>query len=119
MNLNVLGGLFEEKMNIRCQQGHEFDIPYSKKLSAFGCAVCKKNEREQWKESLRQEEKRRQEENLRRQERLFEEARKEMGHNLPSDSNWQQSHSSLSYWATIEEQVNMRAKQLTEDYLRD
>jgi hypothetical protein len=43
-------------------------------LNSLSCADCRKEEREEWKEHLRQEEHQRNEENLRKQRELFEQA---------------------------------------------
>jgi hypothetical protein len=76
--LRVVGGLYKEKISLCCNlRNHEFKISYSKKLNCLSCADCRKEEREEWKEHLRQEEQQRMEENLRKQRELFEQAAQE------------------------------------------
>jgi hypothetical protein len=75
----VLGGLYAEKITMMCQKKHHrFQISYSKKLQTLSCADCKKEEREEWKEQLRQEEEKRTIEYQQKQKELFEKARIEM-----------------------------------------
>jgi hypothetical protein len=65
--LEVISGLYLEKINLRClDRNHEFKISYSKKLNSLSCADCRKEDREEWKEQLRQEEQQRNEENMRK-----------------------------------------------------
>lgn len=66
--LEVVGGLFSSKILLRCEKrSHQFKISYSKKLNSLSCAECRKEEREEWKEQLRQEELRRNEQQTRKQ----------------------------------------------------
>lgn len=61
--LEVIGGLFSSKIILRCEKrSHQLKISYSKKLNSLSCADCRKEEREEWKEQLRQEENLRNEE---------------------------------------------------------
>jgi len=101
-SLEVVDGLFTEKITLRClARAHCFKITYSKKLNCLSCADCRKEEREEWKEQLRQEEMRRNEIYTRQQQELFNKARQEMEYAAPSYSNsypnqqyyyWQQQH---------------------------
>lgn len=55
--LQVVEGLFTPKIILRCEHSaHSFKISYSKKLNSLSCADCRREEREEWKEQLRQEE---------------------------------------------------------------
>ena len=66
--LQVIEGLFSSKITLRCdKQGHKFKISYSKKLNSLSCSDCRREEREEWKETLRQEEQRRNEVHLLKQ----------------------------------------------------
>ena len=109
-----------------------------KKLHTLSCSDCKREEREEWKEHLKQEEQRRNEQYQRRQKELFEQARMEMEQDKPyrEDTRWQSSSTSsssssshgnnsnssssnnLSYYAYLEETINTKAKKLTLDYLK-
>lgn len=58
----VVDGLYSKKITLKChRKHHEFKISYSKKLHTLSCADCRKEEREEWKEQLKQEELRRNE----------------------------------------------------------
>lgn len=55
--LRIIDGLYSSKITLSCElRQHQFTISYSKKLSCLSCADCRKEEREEWKEQLRQEE---------------------------------------------------------------
>ena len=56
-NLEVLGGLYEKRILMRCKRsGHEFTISYSKKLQQLNCLRCRSHDKELQKERLRSEE---------------------------------------------------------------
>lgn len=56
-DIQVVDGLFSSKITLKCQRrSHLFKISYSKKLQTLSCSDCRKEEREEWKENLRQEE---------------------------------------------------------------
>lgn len=75
----VVDGLYGAKITLKCEKrGHQFKISYTKKLHTLSCSDCRKEEREEWKEQLRQEEQRKNEQNLQQQRELFEQARREM-----------------------------------------
>jgi hypothetical protein len=60
--LRVVDGLYSEKIHLLCDnRGHGFNISYSKKLNSLSCADCRREEREEWKEQLKQEDERRNE----------------------------------------------------------
>ena len=60
--LVVVEGLFSSKITLRCEKTrHTFKISYSKKLNSLSCADCRREEREEWKEKLRQDEQKRNE----------------------------------------------------------
>jgi hypothetical protein len=72
-DLRVIEGLFESKITLNCEKrGHSFMISYSKKLNSLSCSECRREEREEWKEQLRQEELLRTELHLRKQQELFQ-----------------------------------------------
>lgn len=90
----VLEGLYDTKISMMCEKKHHvFTISYSKKLHTLSCSECKKEEREEWKEQLRQEEVRRNIEYQQKQKELFEKARIEMEQSKKSNY-WQQSSQS-------------------------
>ena len=51
---------------------HTFRISYTKKLHTLSCSDCRREEREEWKEHLKNEEQRRNEQYQRKQKELFE-----------------------------------------------
>ena len=56
-DIQVVDGLFNSKITLKCQKkAHQFKISYSKKLQTLSCSDCRKEEREEWKEQLKQEE---------------------------------------------------------------
>lgn len=78
-DIKVVGGLYNSKISLKCERrGHEFKISYTKKLNTLSCSDCRKEEREEWKEKLRQEELERNEQFQRQQRELFEQAKREM-----------------------------------------
>ncbi len=78
-DIRVVDGLFSTKITLQCQRrSHQFKISYSKKLQTLSCSDCRKEEREEWKEQLKQEEIKKNEYYLRQQQELFEQARREM-----------------------------------------
>lgn len=75
----VVDGLYSTKITLKCEKReHQFKISYTKKLHTLSCSDCRKEEREEWKEQLRQEEQRKNEYYQRQQKELFEQARREM-----------------------------------------
>lgn len=77
--LRVVEGLYLSKITLSCdRRGHISKISYSKKLNSLSCADCRREEREEWKEQLRQEELRRNEIYTKKQQELFEKAQQEM-----------------------------------------
>jgi hypothetical protein len=57
VGIQVIEGLFSQKITLKCfKKCHSFQISYSKKLNTLSCADCRKEEREEWKEQLKQEE---------------------------------------------------------------
>jgi hypothetical protein len=57
VGIQVIDGLFSQKITLKCfKKSHGFQISYSKKLNTLSCADCRKEEREEWKEQLKQEE---------------------------------------------------------------
>lgn len=119
-DIQVVDGLFSSKITLKCsRRGHQFKISYSKKLQTLTCSDCRREEREEWKEQIRQEEIKKNEFYLRQQRELFEQARREMEHenhrggdhhqgwssSVPSSS----SQPNLSYYARLEEQINIKA----------
>lgn len=75
----VVEGLYNTKITLKCEKKyHQFKISYTKKLNTLTCSDCRKEEREEWKEQLKQEEQRRNEFYQRKQQELFEQARREM-----------------------------------------
>lgn len=60
--LRVVDGLYNNKITLRCdRRGHTFKISYTKKLNNLSCGDCRREEREEWKEQLKQEEQRKNE----------------------------------------------------------
>ena len=60
--ITVVEGLFAERITLKCdKRDHHFRISYSKKLQTLSCSDCRKEEREEWKEQLKQEEQRKNE----------------------------------------------------------
>lgn len=144
--LRVVEGLHSSNIVIRCERrAHKFTITYSKKLNSLSCADCRREEREEWKEQLRQEELIRTQQQTLHQQELFEKARMEMGYaqyyypgsaypqGYYHQANWQHQSSSWSsssssqshfvggdahYYQRIEEQANQQAQKLTLEYLR-
>jgi hypothetical protein len=58
----VVEGLYQTKITLLCEKkNHLIKISYSKKLHTLSCSDCRKEEREEWKEQLKQEEARRNE----------------------------------------------------------
>lgn len=77
--ISIVDGLYADKITLRCDKRHHlFRISYSKKLQTLSCSDCRREEREEWKEQLKQEEQRKNEFYLRQQRVLFEQARREM-----------------------------------------
>lgn len=55
--IRVINGLYGSKISLKCdRKGHEFKISYAKKLNTLSCCDCRREEREEWKAKLRQEE---------------------------------------------------------------
>lgn len=53
----MIEGLYSEKIILCCEaRQHQFKISYSKKLNCLSCSECRREEREEWKEHLKQEE---------------------------------------------------------------
>jgi hypothetical protein len=64
----VLEGLYQNKISMMCDKKHHtFKISYTKKLHTLSCSECRREEREEWKEHLKQEEQRRNADYMRRQ----------------------------------------------------
>ena len=83
-----MAGLYKNKITLLCdKKSHEFTISYSKKLNSLGCAECRKEEREEWKEQLKQQEILRNQEYLKKQQELFIKARQEMEHEETNTTN--------------------------------
>jgi hypothetical protein len=60
--ITVVDGLYTERITLKCdKRDHHFRISYSKKLQTLSCSDCRKEEREEWKEQLKQEEQRKNE----------------------------------------------------------
>jgi hypothetical protein len=79
VGITVLDGLYAIKITMMCDRKHHtFKISYTKKLHTLSCSECKREEREEWKEHLKQEEQRRNEQYQHKQKELFEQARMEM-----------------------------------------
>lgn len=58
----VVEGLYSNKITLMCEKRrHTFKISYTKKLHTLSCSDCRREEREEWKEQLKQEEQRRNE----------------------------------------------------------
>lgn len=75
--LVVVDGLYCSKITLEClKKQHHFTISYSKKLHTLSCSDCRREERDEWKEQLRQEELKRNQDYLKKQQELFEKARK-------------------------------------------
>lgn len=53
----VLDGLFSNKITMMCERKrHTFKISYTKKLHTLSCIDCRREERDEWKEHIKQEE---------------------------------------------------------------
>lgn len=62
VGISVVEGLYQPKITLQCaKKNHVFKISYSKKLHTLSCSECRREEREEWKEQLKQEEQRRNE----------------------------------------------------------
>jgi len=60
VDILVVDGLYSNKIVLKClKKHHVFKISYSKKLHTLSCSDCRREEREEWKEQLKQEELRR------------------------------------------------------------
>lgn len=60
--IHVIDGLYSSKITLKCEmREHQFKISYTKKLHTLSCSDCRKEQREEWKEHLRQEEQRKNE----------------------------------------------------------
>lgn len=60
--ISVVDGLYSNKITLKCdRRGHQFKISYTKKLNTLSCSDCRREEREEWKEQLKQEEQRKNE----------------------------------------------------------
>lgn len=71
---------------MRCDaRGHEHQITYNKKLVHLSCLECRREEREAWKEKIRQEEEKANLIYAQMQADLFEKARREMEANLRTE----------------------------------
>lgn len=127
----VVDGLYQTRITLQCEKKkHTIKISYTKKLHTLSCADCRKEEREEWKEQLKQEEALRNELYQRKQRELFEQARIEMEKSKDSDcadsssyqgsssSSSQRGNQSFNYYAYLEEQINNQAKRMTIEYLR-
>lgn len=131
----VVSKPFGNSIELRCEKrGHKFAISYSKKLRTLTCSDCKKQEKDELKEQLRREEERRNEELEKKQKELFEKARQaameenqRQSSSSSSSSNSSNSnnggsnsrHVTYSYYQTMEEKINERAKTMTIEYIRD
>ena len=84
LHLNMLGGLFQKRILLQCQNSgsHHFSISYNKKLEQLSCMKCRMEEKEQLKEKLKQEEELHRETLRNEQEQLYAQAKQQMDREL-------------------------------------
>ena len=102
-DIKVVNGLYSSKITLKCdKRGHEFKISYAKKLNSLSCCDCRREEREEWKAKLRQEEIDRNEMFERQQRELFEQAKRDMdkegGSHHQGQYYYQQPYFGGAYW---------------------
>jgi len=59
--LSIIDGLYRKELRVHCNKAknHSFNLKFGKKLQNLSCHVCMKEQKEQWKQQLKQEEERR------------------------------------------------------------